>query len=27
MDIFICYKPFLGLHAHVIGRLWLMTYR
>ncbi|CAH9074087.1 unnamed protein product [Cuscuta epithymum] len=28
MDVFICHKLFFwGLHAHVIGRLWLMTYR
>ncbi|CAH9114606.1 unnamed protein product [Cuscuta europaea] len=27
MDIFNCYKLLLGLHAHVIGRMWPMNYR
>ncbi|CAH9135620.1 unnamed protein product [Cuscuta epithymum] len=27
MDVYFTINYFWGLHAHVIGRLWLMTYR
>ncbi|CAH9134911.1 unnamed protein product [Cuscuta epithymum] len=27
MDIYSTINYFWGLHAHVVGRVWLMTYR